>query len=200
MPHTTYALLKGIRSHQIQSPRVDRSVRFGTPNACNLCHLDRTLEWTQDQSAVRYGQARVALTVEQRRTSAAVQWLIQGNAAQRVIAAWHMGWEPAQRASGTDWIAPLDARLLVDSYGVIRYVAARSLRSLPGYEGFEYDFLAASPKRAERMEAATRHWMNATRTSSAKSTVLMQPDGKLDLDRLGELERTRDNRPVTIKE
>jgi len=128
------------------------------------------------------------------------RWLIQGNAAQRVIAAWHMGWEPAQRASGTDWIAPLDARLLVDPYGVIRYVAARSLRSLPGYEGFEYDFLDASPKRAEQMEAATRHWMNASRTSSAKSTVLMQPDGKLDLDRLRELERTRDNRPVTIKE
>jgi formate-dependent nitrite reductase cytochrome c552 subunit len=42
MPHTTYALLKGIRSHQIESPRVRASARYGVPNACNLCHLDRT--------------------------------------------------------------------------------------------------------------------------------------------------------------
>lgn len=42
MPHTSYALFRAIRSHQIASPGVAASARYGTPNACNLCHLDRT--------------------------------------------------------------------------------------------------------------------------------------------------------------
>src|SRR5262249_37039935 len=40
MPHTTYGLLKTIRSHQISSPSVQASLDTGRPNACNLCHLD----------------------------------------------------------------------------------------------------------------------------------------------------------------
>jgi len=46
MPHTSYGLLKGIRSHQINSPTVKASLATGRPNACNLCHLDKTLAWS----------------------------------------------------------------------------------------------------------------------------------------------------------
>jgi hypothetical protein len=49
MPYTTYGLLKTIRSHQISSPSVAASLQTGRPNACNLCHLDRTLAWTAGQ-------------------------------------------------------------------------------------------------------------------------------------------------------
>ncbi|MCA9689722.1 MAG: hypothetical protein KC636_08930, partial [Myxococcales bacterium] len=41
MPHTSYGLLKAIRSHEVSSPSVEESARFRRPNACNLCHLDR---------------------------------------------------------------------------------------------------------------------------------------------------------------
>ena len=50
MPHTTYGLLKTIRSHQISSPSVQASLATGRPNACNLCHLDKTHQWTADIS------------------------------------------------------------------------------------------------------------------------------------------------------
>ena len=46
MPFTTYGLLKTIRSHQISNPSVQATLETGRPNACNLCHLDKTLEWT----------------------------------------------------------------------------------------------------------------------------------------------------------
>ena len=36
MPHTSYALFRAVRSHQISSPAVQASVRFGTPNALGL--------------------------------------------------------------------------------------------------------------------------------------------------------------------
>lgn len=201
MPHTTYALLKAIRSHQIQSPRVERSARFGTPNACNLCHLDRTLEWTQQQLTRWYGHKPVDMPEEHRRTAAAVVWAIQGNAAQRGIAAWHFGWEPAQKASGSDWIAPVDASLLNDPYGVVRYVAARSLRSLPGFQGFEFNFLDAETNRLRRVEAATQAWaVSSTTPATAKPAVLLGADGKLDAGRFRELRQRRDDRSVTIKE
>src|SRR5262249_13931342 len=46
MPYTSYGLLRALRSHQISSPTVAVTVRSGRPNACNLCHLDKTLAWT----------------------------------------------------------------------------------------------------------------------------------------------------------
>ena len=56
MPQTTYGLLRAMRSHQITIPRVQDDVDAGRPNACNLCHLDRTLAWTAARS--RAGTAR----------------------------------------------------------------------------------------------------------------------------------------------
>src|SRR5947208_5654909 len=49
MPHTTYGVLKAIRSHQVGSPRVADELATGRPNACNLCHLDKPLAWTAHQ-------------------------------------------------------------------------------------------------------------------------------------------------------
>src|SRR4029453_3531650 len=43
MPFTTYGLLKTVRTHQISSPSVKATLETGRPNACNLCHLDKTL-------------------------------------------------------------------------------------------------------------------------------------------------------------
>src|SRR5262249_10045543 len=55
MPHTVWGLIKGIRSHEISSPTAQESVRFGRPNACNLCHLDQTLAWTAEHLHAWYG-------------------------------------------------------------------------------------------------------------------------------------------------
>ena len=59
MPFTTYGLLKTIRSHQISSPSVQSTLATGRPNACNLCHLDKTLAWTAQylERLVRRGEA-----------------------------------------------------------------------------------------------------------------------------------------------
>ncbi|GIT38390.1 MAG: hypothetical protein Ct9H300mP7_3110 [Verrucomicrobiota bacterium] len=32
--------------------------------------------------------------------------LLKGDAGQRAIAAWHMGWEPARKVSGGNWQGP----------------------------------------------------------------------------------------------
>ena len=56
MPHTTFGLLRAMRSHQVSSPNVRESLDYGRPNACNLCHLDETLSWTADKLHAWYQQ------------------------------------------------------------------------------------------------------------------------------------------------
>jgi hypothetical protein len=38
-----------VRAHQISSPTDPRMYRKAMPNACNLCHLDRSVLWTLDR-------------------------------------------------------------------------------------------------------------------------------------------------------
>ena len=73
MPYTTYGLLKTIRSHTIGSPTVKESVESGRPNACNLCHLDKTLAWTGDALARWYGTPAVALNEDERSVAASLR-------------------------------------------------------------------------------------------------------------------------------
>ena len=61
-------------------------------------------------------------------------WLLRGDAGQRALIAWSMGWTPAREASGAGWMAPFLSTLLIDPYAAIRYIAGRSLRRLPEYE------------------------------------------------------------------
>jgi len=56
-----------------------------------------------------------------------------------------MAWEPARRVSGEDWMAPFLGNLLRDPYHAVRYIAVRSLRTLPGFEGLDIDY-ASSPE------------------------------------------------------
>jgi len=201
MPYKAYALLSGIRSHEMAPPNVASSIKHGVPNACNLCHLDKTLAWTQERLHTWYDHAEAPLSDEQQTTSAAVLWLLKGDAPRRIITAWHLGWQPAQEASGVDWMAPFAARLLDDPYGVNRYVAARSLRSLPGYQKFEFDFLAGQPELASAAQAATAVWRKQSRRPAReRDAVLLNSDGELNQRRFDALYSQRDNRPATIKE
>ena len=93
MPHTTFGLLHAMRSHQVSSPNVRESIDHGRPNACNLCHLDQTLSWTAKKLHEWYQQPVPELSEDDNTIAAAVQWLVKGDAGQRALLAWGMGWE-----------------------------------------------------------------------------------------------------------
>jgi hypothetical protein len=136
MPYTTYGLLKTIRSHQISSPSVQASLDTGRPNACNLCHLDKSLAWTADALTTWFRTARPALGDDEQQVAASLLWLLRGDAGQRAIVAQSMGWAPAQQASqgsSRGWLQPYLALLQKDSYDAVRYIASRSLKSLPPF-------------------------------------------------------------------
>ena len=49
MPRIIQGLDKATRTHAIFSPTNATMLKAGHPNACNLCHLEKTMQWTVDQ-------------------------------------------------------------------------------------------------------------------------------------------------------
>ena len=201
MPHTSYGLLKAIRGHTIETPDVATTLETGRPNACNLCHLDKTLDWTAGQLAKRTGQVKPTVPEEHRTTAASVIWLLKGDAGQRALAAWHMGWKPALDASGSGWQSPLLAELLDDPYSAVRYMAHKALTEQPGFDGFEYDFVAGETSRLARREAALAKWTLSTdNTPTHPNTLLLDTDGQRLTNKVQQLIETRDKRPMRLRE
>lgn len=199
MPYTTFGLMKAMRSHTIGSPRVATELATGRPNACNLCHLDRTLRWTNESLQANYGIEPAPLDADRADVAAGARWLLAGDAGQRVLAAYAMGLPEVQRTAGSDWLAPYLAQLLDDPYYVVRFGAARSLRGL----GFDdaltgYDFLAESPRARGFGDAVRDRWRAAYRGGD-RQAVLLHADGALDAA-FARLYAKRDDRPVYLAE
>ena len=202
MPNKAYALLGAIRSHQIDAPNLRSSAELGVPNACNLCHLDQTLEWTNRHLTQRWGYEGVELSEEQRSVSAALLWLLKGDAAQRAVTAWAFGWGPAQEASGKDWMAPFLSFLLMDPYGVVRYVAKEAIETLPGFSDLNYDFLAEQATLKDDWRATLNQWVRQGTPPPQfhRGELLIGPKGSLKQKDILEILRARNNRPVAIRE
>ncbi|MBI3402246.1 MAG: ammonia-forming cytochrome c nitrite reductase subunit c552 [Acidobacteria bacterium] len=201
MPYTTYGLLKTIRSHQISSPSVRVTIETGRPNACNLCHLDKTLAWAAETMNRWYATPVPALTGDDSVVAAALLTLLKGDAGQRAIVAQSLGWRPAQEASGTAWMAPFLALLLDDPYDAVRFIAGRSLDTLPGFDSFRFDFVAPPQRRAAQRVRALEIWRDTrTRAGRAAPALLFNPDGTFNAAVIDRLRRERDNRRVTYRE
>ena len=204
MPHTTYGLLKAIRSHHIDSPTVQSSLDTGRPNACNLCHLDQTLDWAGQHLTDWFGQPKPALNQEQQEIAAGLLWLVKGEAGQRALLAWHFGWDPAKEASGQDWMAFAVAQGLVDPYSAVRFISQRSLKLLDGMEELDYDFIGPEEERLKAMQVARSIWAQSqgsqAQTQIDRKRVLIDSSGSPDRERFDELIRTRDNRSMDLQE
>jgi len=55
MPTRTYMVVDTRRDHSFRVPRPDFSVAYGTPNACNQCHKDKSATWSAQTVARWYG-------------------------------------------------------------------------------------------------------------------------------------------------
>jgi len=203
MPYTSYALSSAIRSHRIDSPNVQRSADTGRPDACNLCHLDKSLAWSADYLTQWYGQKPAQLSEPQRDLPAALLWLLKGDAIQRAVTAWHLGWAPALAASGDDWQVPFLTQLLTDPYAQVRFIAYRALRGVPGYtpDQFPYDFCSSDEDLQSRQAAARARWATAHPPGSELDERILELTGNEPLGAfLQRLTEARDNTPIEIPE
>jgi len=188
MPHTVYGLLKGIRNHRIDSPHVTgRTGGSERPNACNLCHVDRSLGWTADALARWYQQPRPAGLTDE--TPAAITWLLSGDAILRAIAAWHFGWEGAQKAAPVADAVPYLASALDDPYAAVRYVAGHALAKID--PAAQFDYLAPVDERRRAGEKIVRRWLEAHPQTAQQAAAI-----EAQLKRLTEQRDDRDVRAM----
>ena len=147
-----------------------------------------------------YGHPTPELTKEQNEIAASILWLLKGDAGQRALAAWSFGWQEAQIASGTDWMAPLLAELLTDPYDAVRMIVRRSIRSLPGFGELRINAVAPRQARIELARQIRGAWTRQTAsTRKANPPLLMSEDGP-QLDKVRALAEKRDDRPVDLLE
>ncbi len=203
MPFTSYALFTAIRSHRIDSPSALATATSGRPNACNLCHLDRTLGWTARTLAVWYGtQTQASLgSVEaaqlEEDTPRALVELLAGDAATRVVLAAAFGRAEARAATNGVWQARALAELLDDPYAAVRKVACDALHGTPEFGDIPCDFTAPpAERRAARAAALTRFAQ-----AFGERAQRLSNDDPLSLDaRMDALLRRRRERATTISE
>lgn len=131
MPRTTYGLVEGMISHRITSPDPGALVGRGDqPDACTLCHVDRSRAWAAE------AMARVGLrgappgppAEEEAWASRVLLDLHGGDPVQRILAihALTRPGVPLALAERRRWL--VDA--LEDAYPAVRFAAIRALRSL----------------------------------------------------------------------
>jgi cytochrome c-type biogenesis protein CcmH/NrfG len=162
MPQRRYMGVDDRADHSLRVPRPDLSLKLGSPNACNACHVDKTVQWAAD--AVRqwvgdalerrphYGEALHA-----GRTAAP-------GAARALVALAADAVQPAiARATAVDLLRDFPEpahlltirRLLKDGDPLVRASAIRYLETTDAKTLLELGFpLLADPVLTVRTEAA----------------------------------------------
>jgi predicted CXXCH cytochrome family protein len=202
MPYQVYSLLTSHRSHRIDKLQVKDSLGTGKPHACNLCHLDKSLGWTQDRLSEWYGRKPEPLSEEERVFSSALLHLSRSDARTRIVVAGAFSWPAAHAASGTDWIGPMLTRLLEhERYPAVRYLAHRGLRVLYGAEAGPYDYLALSKERSTQLKAVRDLLDRRCRPEACNYPYLpLTADGRPANAVLDSLLRKRNDPDVSVHE
>lgn len=130
MPRLNEGLQDMVRTHTIFSPTNKSMLESAQPNACNMCHTDRTIDWTLKYLDEWYGATyepdKLAAAYRDRTTPVAVGWLRSDEPHVRLVAADAMGRTQAP------WALPFLVSSLDDAYLVNRQFASRWLEKRLG--------------------------------------------------------------------
>ena len=137
-----------------------------------------------------------------RTLAAAVPWIVKGDAGQRALIAWGMGWEPAQKISGRDWLYPYLIYSLTDSYAAIRFDAWKSLQTLPGFNDFSFTYTASERSLSEAAAEAYQKWLQRVHdlAPAFPQESALEKDGRFQTDIFQKLRSARDEKPILLAE
>ena len=128
MPHINEGIEEVVRTHTIFSPTQPDMIASGQPNACNLCHLDKPIDWTLGYLKSWYGKSyaegEIAKSYPNRDEAVGMMWLKHSQPATRLVAAAAFAREKAR------WGLPELLKLLDDPYLVNRQFAQTSMEKL----------------------------------------------------------------------
>jgi hypothetical protein len=92
MPHTNEGLGRMVRTHRIFNPNEPELIEANQVNACNLCHLDKPIDWTLTHLTTWYGEnkinpARIAANYPNRERAVVLDWLRSDHQPTRISTA-----------------------------------------------------------------------------------------------------------------
>lgn len=130
MPKINEGMQDVVRTHTIFSPTQADMIENNHPNACNLCHLDKPINWTleklEDWYGRTYSQFDITASYLDRNQPTGLGWLASDHEGTRLVAA-----EAAAREAAT-WMMPAIAAMLDDPYLLNRQFAQTNLEKLLG--------------------------------------------------------------------
>ncbi|MFK7992410.1 MAG: multiheme c-type cytochrome [Sandaracinaceae bacterium] len=166
MPEVVYGLVGARRSHRIELPRPDVEAR---PDACSLCHADRSPRWIAAGYGRLYGEP---VAGEDGAPQARVD-AIAGDPVMRAVSMEALGRldglrsETARRERTGIVLDAMDR----DRYPAVRRIAWRSLRALMPDASDDWDGYVPTADVGRR-----RAWTEAVRRRLG-SRVILPPDG-----------------------
>lgn len=141
LPEIAYGHLEFQRTHEISVPNPSLTVEKQVPNACNLCHADKSVNWAITQSkklwSERFRDAKVS-DDDQFNQPEGVRGLFANDALTRALTA-----NALKRQTSTDWFAPLaDESWRNEKYPLVQYFLANTLTTdLSGIYETDSNFL-----------------------------------------------------------
>ncbi|MFT5152507.1 MAG: putative CXXCH cytochrome family protein [Planctomycetota bacterium] len=132
MPRITYGLRKALCSHRIEIPDPATNTLNQRPDACTLCHLDKSSDWAATQMQALFG-AGVSTPIVDHDSSGserahALVSLLSGDPVQRVVYATALSKQSVSISSADRALMRIALiASLGDGYATVREVAQKSL-------------------------------------------------------------------------
>ena len=157
MPKITFGVMEAHRTHDISIPRPGDTISMGKPNACNQCHLDKSVNWAVREVTRLWPKSSAsgaASKLGQFDQPEAARALAAGDALVRGLTTRALG-EAVKNQTRPDFTGPLLLLAMRDQYPIVRYFAANGLAALDPSRP-KPDYLATPADR----ETAINAWTN----------------------------------------
>jgi predicted CXXCH cytochrome family protein len=155
MPRINEGLRDVVRTHMIYSPTRADMIEANHPNACNLCHTDRPIDWTLRYLKEWYGKSyddgQIAAHYPHCDQPVGRGWMESANPAVRLVAV-----EAAIRGRTFQELPQL-LNALDDPYLVNRQFAYKGLQELLGVRFRDFGYRFYMTKRERRQPVAELH-------------------------------------------
>lgn len=149
MPRINEGLQDVVRTHTIYSPTQKEMIESNHPNACNLCHTDRPIDWTLQHLAQWYdadwSEQKLREAYSDREAPVAIGWLKSENEAVRLVAADAIG-RAGDQSAIDELITSLDDPFLLNRQ--FTRVAVEKLLQV-SLQDYGYRFYMTPEERAE---------------------------------------------------
>lgn len=153
MPRVVYGVMAFHRSHDITVPDASLTASQLVPNACNQCHLDKSVNWAIAESKRlwprRFGNSQLSSDGIFNQPEG-LRALFAGDALTRAMAAEALSGGGVMKPDA-NWAAPFLLEAFNDNYPIVRFFAGNGL-ALTGQKLSKPDYLATENARLSAVE------------------------------------------------